>query len=76
MGSPIKPASTDPTGVFTKSGETRIFRRVFDQNTVDFYEISVGFGKMSPNLGRSQLDLVEISPDLARSLALAHFGLK
>ena len=68
--SPLKPASIDQTGALTKSGEIRIFRRVFGQNTLDFYEILVKFWEMSPNLVRSQPGLVEISPDLA------HFGLK
>ena len=63
---PLKPASTDPTEALTKSGEIRISRRVFSQNTLDFYEIWVGFGEMSSNLVRSQPDLVEISSDLAR----------
>ena len=64
---PLKPTSTDSTGALTKSSKIRISRRVFGQNTLEFYEIWAGFGEMSPNLVRSQLDLVEISPDLARS---------
>ena len=51
--SPLKPASIDPTGALTKSGEIRIFRRVFGQNSLDFYEIWVEFWEMSPNLVRS-----------------------
>ena len=68
--SPLKPASIDPTRALTKSGKIRIFRRVFGKNTLDFYEIWVEFWEMSPNLVRSQPNLVEISLDLA------HFGLK
>ena len=63
---PLKPASTNPTEALTKFGEIRISRRVFGQNTLDLYEIWVGFGEMSPNLVRSQPDLVEISSDLER----------
>ena len=63
----LKPASIDPNGALTKSSEIRISRLVFGQNTLDFYEIWVGFGEMSPNLMRSQPDLVEISQDLVRS---------
>ena len=65
--SPLKPASTNPTGALTKSDKIRISQRVFGQNTLDFYEIWFGFREMSPNLVRSQPDLVEISSDLARS---------
>ena len=75
--SPLKPASTDPTRALPKSDETQIFRQVFGQNTLDFYEIYVGFGEISPNLVRSQPDLVEISPNLAQSPPdLANFRLK
>ena len=65
--SALKPASTDPTRALLKSGDTKIFRRVFGQNTLDFYEICVKFREISPNLVISQLDLVEISSYLARS---------
>ena len=63
----LKPASADLTGALPKSSKIRIFRRVFGQNTLDCSEILVGFGEISQNLVRSQPDLVEISPDLARS---------
>ena len=59
--SPLKPASTDPIEALTKFGEIRISRRVFGQNTFDFYEI---WGDVTES---SEIpDLVEISSDLGR----------
>ena len=56
----LKPASTDPTGDLQKSGDLSFFRQVFGQ-------ISSDPTRFMSDLGRSQLDLVEISLDLARS---------
>lgn len=45
--SPLKPASTDPTGTLPKFGEARFFRGVFGRNTLDFYEIYVDLNESS-----------------------------
>ena len=72
--SPLKPASTDPIEALTEYGEIRICRQVFGQNTLDFYEILVGFGgditESSELTARSSGNLTgssEISPDPVRS---------
>ena len=77
---PLKPASTDPTEALTKSDEIRISRRVFSQNTLDFYEIwgdVVESSEISARSGGNLIGSSEISPDPVRSPSdLVHFGLK
>ena len=72
--SPLKPASTDPTEALTEYGEIRIWRQVFGQNTLDFYEIWVGFGgditessKITARSGGNLTRSSEISLDPVRS---------
>ena len=75
--SPLKHASTNPTMKLTKIRRSKLFPASFWSKYFRSNEIYAGFGVISPNLVRSQPNLMEISLDLARSPPdLVRFRLK